>query len=1106
MSNDFHFNIPIDPIKPKKNLDKTLKNAQTHIDKAIHQQRKDWPEYMVLKVYNIYSDNTFDLITPDEEHLFERVSAIDPRAKDFYQRGKAVTVRFNNVNGGRPYIKFGYGFMSTPVDISIDQPTYGAIRWSQMEGTPEGFTSRWTINDFITTMKVPQWDVGAPPPPILLTSAPTTNIPILDTGSPTEVGAFSPIYGFVMFPNTNKQQCIVHAYLEYNSETNKDYIVVRCYNMVDPSKNWSSSVLTRDYIFSDWDQTSMYKAEPNQKRMAYNKNDHQIILLGPSYSTTPYYDVCLLDAETGVSSTASLGSTKIPNNISFGKDSILSAWWISTKVVVPLVNIPTTSTPNNMIWVSTPTGATDSSTITEDGLNLWKKNKLTSGLSPVYSFTLLVNKHIIAESSSNLVVSCSPMNKYRWPYSSKADAYAYAVLSGSGMDLSLVEHRMTLYSGVGTVPESGYFRDIWTTPENPATEISATSMNKYKYHMSTSLDIYIISPTGYELYHDTITSYSTNLIKDEGTFEYTSTSIPFVNGTTTSGTSFDVVSGYHVETLDPNPETYLHYDVMIEDYTTITPGNIYTETYLGYVDDQSQHIYNTRVPITYNSDGLTGTIDPTEDVLDWEDPTPIAYWAYGEGFHYHKEHGIIPSPDPRPEIINSSGTENLGFEMDSGTDIHFPVLSVLQGLPCTFPMPIRNDKVGWNARLFTPTDTSLPGGTPVPYNATGVFDNDGNYYIAYAVPEVWIRGCADVDRHFYLSSINYIPYAIANLGRSSYYKDLTAYRRVSPLTGEVSESALPYPTNYYYITGFEVYHGKGAYQTQTVTYGMCPVSETVYQTYLRKISYASIGTSILGDPLPGTYTLAWDTNISHSFISPADTEGDFVSRPDARGTPITIGTPPFEVTYLPPKWFPLVSMPRPTLEQIWSITPVKAKYSPRNLLILIHDRRVDENINIESVPHLYILNADTGSIITNVDISYYSGVPIDSGGLYQYNYYYHEEDTISEAVTGRGGPEIIINHNDAGNSVAIVKVWRQDRTTLEKSIILTTLFFTGDSLSVSTITIQAGLTGANGWVPYNTLKSLGSFKNCAFSDVMYFFDLASNTLKDMSQDTSFIIT
>jgi len=134
MSNDFHFNIPIDPIKPKKNLDKTLKNAQTHIDKAIHQQRKDWPEYMVLKVYNIYSDNTFDLITPDEEHLFERVPAIDPRAKDFYQRGKAVTVRFNNVNGGRPYIKFGYGFMSTPVDIT-PQPSPTIRFWTQSKAS-----------------------------------------------------------------------------------------------------------------------------------------------------------------------------------------------------------------------------------------------------------------------------------------------------------------------------------------------------------------------------------------------------------------------------------------------------------------------------------------------------------------------------------------------------------------------------------------------------------------------------------------------------------------------------------------------------------------------------------------------------------------------------------------------------------------------------------------------------------------------------------------------------------------------------------------------------------------------------------------------------------
>lgn len=134
MNNEFHFNIPIDPPKPKNSIASTIKSAQKHIDKAIHQQRKDWPEYMVLKVFNIYSDNTFDLITPDEEHLFERVSAIDPRAKDFYQRGKAVTVRFNNVNGGRPYIKFGYGFMSTPVDIT-PQPSPTIRFWTQSKAS-----------------------------------------------------------------------------------------------------------------------------------------------------------------------------------------------------------------------------------------------------------------------------------------------------------------------------------------------------------------------------------------------------------------------------------------------------------------------------------------------------------------------------------------------------------------------------------------------------------------------------------------------------------------------------------------------------------------------------------------------------------------------------------------------------------------------------------------------------------------------------------------------------------------------------------------------------------------------------------------------------------
>lgn len=136
-NNEFNFNLPIDSYAkatPKSSLIQTYNKNKDHFAKVIKDQRKDWPEYMTLRVVNVYQDNTFDLASPDGEHIFERVGAIDPRAKDYYQVGKAVTVRFHNVNGGRPYIKFGYGFMGDVQDVSIVQPS--TIKyWTQSKGS-----------------------------------------------------------------------------------------------------------------------------------------------------------------------------------------------------------------------------------------------------------------------------------------------------------------------------------------------------------------------------------------------------------------------------------------------------------------------------------------------------------------------------------------------------------------------------------------------------------------------------------------------------------------------------------------------------------------------------------------------------------------------------------------------------------------------------------------------------------------------------------------------------------------------------------------------------------------------------------------------------------
>ena len=127
MSN-FHFEVPHN-FTPKDKKINLIKDSYNYVQKQTSALRRTWPEYMVLKVVTVYRDNTFDLTTPDEEHLFERVMAIDPRAKDFYRPGKAVTVRFNNVNGGRPYIKFGYGFMGDAVDLTVYDIFFGDGSW-----------------------------------------------------------------------------------------------------------------------------------------------------------------------------------------------------------------------------------------------------------------------------------------------------------------------------------------------------------------------------------------------------------------------------------------------------------------------------------------------------------------------------------------------------------------------------------------------------------------------------------------------------------------------------------------------------------------------------------------------------------------------------------------------------------------------------------------------------------------------------------------------------------------------------------------------------------------------------------------------------------------
>lgn len=1046
-------------------------------------------------------DGTYKVQVAGRSHPYDSVGVTDQGAT--FEVGDQATLGFEENQAGLPVvISRGRREVIGKIMSSI-ATNYAAITWSQMEGTPENGRVRWA-GGILAAIYVPTWSAGGYPPSELVLSKPAHDLPFVATATSTELGAYSPVYGFVMFPNKAGQQCLAHAYLDFNAADSISYIVVKCYNLADPTKSWEvSGPFAATYTFAEWDQTNNLKTEPNQKRMAYDKEFHQIVLFYPSYSNSLFAGMYLFDAENGFPHFSGLDGNKTVNNISFGKTSIMSAWWRSVRKVVPTVMVPNTVYPHHIHWVNNPTGAVDLSSINEDFIEIWKKSKVENLVEGVtytdYVFTQKLLKSTVVD--GDLTVGCSANNNLRWPYSRKSDGYATAVITGSGLDLSNMGHRMTLAAGVGYVPQPDFYKDVWTTPENPAVEVSMLTMDRYKLHFYVKLDIYIHDSNGAEIYHDSIIKFADETFEDPGTFEYTSTAIPFSDMEPSTTSDFEVVDGFHVESVDPPPETYLSYDQIVEEKNTVSPGVTFSGHYLGYVTENSQNLANTRTPINWNSGGTTGTIDETVSVEDWEDPSPIQYWAFGEGFHYHKEKAVHPAFNGgTSQNYASSGRADQGYQMDPGSLIQFPILSILQGLPCVFPLPIRNNLVGWSARLFAPTDTSQPGGVPLPSNASGVFDDDGNYYIAYAMPEVWVRGCADQDKHFYFESVEFVPYDTATLGRYSTFYDLTNYRVVSALTAGVNEYPLPYPTNTWAITGFEVVHGQDAYSVHTVKYGMVPISETVYRTYLRKVKFTPGAIDSHGVQAPGAYATDWDTNFSYylQFISPADTDGDFVSKQDARGTPVPVDE---HTSYLPLKWFPLVSTPRPILEQIWSITPVRAKATPRNRLIVILDKRVNENINIESVPFCYIFDSDSGNIIGNVDISQYIDATVDDAGLYQFNYYYHDEPTVSEAITARGGPEIIVNHDNLGNSIAIIKVWRQDRITNEKSFLVTTLYFNGDGFMTSSTNIVEGFTGSNGWAPYETLKALGSFNHIAFGDVIYFYDLASGFFKTLNRDT-----
>lgn len=1088
--------------KPKNSLD--AKSLVQNVSKAIGRTKRVYEDGHVS---GVNSNGSYNIQIGFREFPYDGVSSTNSKIKKVH--GDPVRIGFLGGNPLLPFIiEVGQAKSLSGMGTVISPPvsSSGAIMWSQMEGDPELHHGRWTTNDVVPKIFVPMWNAGGFAPTEMFASKPTHELPFMEAGTPTEIGAYSPVYGFVMFPNKAGQQCLAHAYLDFNTSDNVAYMVVQCYNLADPTKSWvSSGAFATNYLFSEWDQTNNAKTEPNQKRMAYDKEFHQIVLFYSSYSNSLFAGMYLFDAENGFPHFSGLDGNKTVNNISFGKTSLMSAWWRSTRNVIPTVMVPNTVTSNPMIWLNPPTGSVDTSTINEEFVEIWKKTKvetLTDGVTYIdYAFTTKLLQTIISDLPEYLTIDCSSNNNHRWPYSRVSDAYAYAVIRGSGLDLSNQEHRMTLSTFVGYPPDSGIYQDVWTTPENPAVEISALSMNRYKYHESVRIDFRIFDSEGHEVYSDTKISLASESYYDSGTFEYISTAIPRDDGNTTIGDSFDVVSGYHVETVENPPANYAHYDITVEEYTTIIPGVTYSSTFLGYVAELSQSIVDDRQPWSWNTGGVTGELsDEPSRVEDWEDPTPIQYWAYGEGTHYHKEWGILPAHNGGTyQQYTESGTNTQGYTTATGTTINYPVLSILQGLPCVFPLPIRNNLVGWNARLFTPTDTSQPGGVPLPSNASGVFDDTGNYYIAYAMPEVWIRGCAREDRHFRVSKTTRVPFNVATLGRISFFSDYIGWRVVSALTGGVNEYVLG--PNTYQITGMEVIHGGDSYGVQEEKYGMIPISETVYKTYLRKVKFTPGAVDSHGVQAPGAYATDWDINFSYylQFISPPDTEGDYAQKPDGSQAPIMLDE---YTSYYPLKWFPIVATPRPTLEQIWSITPIKAKVSPVNRLIMILDKRVNENIMIESVPFLYILDSESGNIIGNVDIADYYDEEIDFNDLgeghYRKNYYYHEETTVSEAITARGGPEIIVNHDNLGNSIAIVKLWVEDRVTNEKHFKMTTLYFNQDGFTASQINVAEGTTGANGWNPYETLKALGSFKNCAFGDVIYFYDMVTRSFKKTS--------
>ena len=337
----FSINLPAIQSANPTFLQKKMQELRKAIDQRVARRNERWPEYMILKVKTVYRDNTFDLTTTDDEHTFSRVPAIDPQAKNVFQPGSGVSVRFARADDQRPFIRFGYGlFPSNPVI-----PPFRGVTglWPQWEGVPE-----LSLQAGPLSYLGPRWQVGMARPSMdkaLVTDFDTNlaiwSSPVIYTQTPPNVG--SPLVALAGINVASEfdpdDPGSYNPWLRY-------FLTLWSPNLLDPTKMDLKTQISLNEmdLYAPFDGqlggialqindtlagVSNAPTEFMALKVVYVPKRDRLIVLGPAWDVVGRHDCWVLNAQTGETDKKLYFNTKCNVSATVTTNQVVCSYWDS---------------------------------------------------------------------------------------------------------------------------------------------------------------------------------------------------------------------------------------------------------------------------------------------------------------------------------------------------------------------------------------------------------------------------------------------------------------------------------------------------------------------------------------------------------------------------------------------------------------------------------------------------------------------------------------------------------------------------------------------------------------------------------------------------------